>query len=103
MPIDGAVIGLESRASPVPKSGKGHGPSYAELVEGQRERERAGLKAKQQQQIGRLEKEIARITCIDCEVEQLRVEIASTPGLSRKRLKQERDALLAGRKLICMA
>ena len=49
----------------------------------------------------RLEEQNARIRCIDIELKQLRVEIASTsPGPSRRRLRLERDALLAERELM---
>ena len=49
----------------------------------------------------RLEEQNARIRCIDIELKQLRVEIASTSlGPSRRRLRLERDALLAERELM---
>ena len=62
---------------------------------------KTGGVTKAQQRIACLEEQNARIICIDGEVEQLRVEITGTPpGPSRRRLRQERDALLAERELM---
>ena len=85
------------------KSGKGHGPPYKELISGQRTRAMASRQKYLDKHNARLGEQIARVECIDNELKQLRIIIAGLSlGPSRRSLRQERDALLAERELMCM-
>ena len=87
---------FESRAS-----GKGHGPSFDELISGHRARAEASRQVFLEKYGAQLEKQIARYKCIDKLLRQLKVEIAnSPPGRSRILLKEKRAALIAEWKLI---